>query len=163
MRQDRKISKRRGRRRELGQALIEFSLVMSILLVPIVAGMAGFAAYLGNFLALTDAVSFGAKQLSVNRGAGSLDPCALVTTAVTQSYRAAATETGTPTPTVTLTIYNAAGTVTGTANSSGSCTSYATDMVQGGTIMVSATEATQSIFGSYGSFSIKAQTQEMVQ
>lgn len=161
--------KRGGRRRDLGQAMIEFSLAMSILLVPIVMGVAGFAAYLGNYIALTDAVSYGARELSMSRGASTTfvnDPCALVTNVVNNAYKAAAIESGTPTLTVTLTVYDASGAVdSGFPNSSGSCsgTTYLNDLVIGGTVKVNVTHITQSIFGSFGSFTIAAQTQEMVQ
>ena len=121
MSQNRGILKCRGRRRELGQAMIEVSLVLSFVLVPIVMGMAGFAAYLGNFMALTDAVSYGAKELSMSRGAVSLDPCKVVTTAVTNAYKAAAVETATPTLTVTLTLYSA-GSTTASYTSGGATT-----------------------------------------
>jgi len=163
MNQNRGSSKRRGRRNDLGQALVEFSLVMSLLLVPIVLGMAGFAAYLSNFLALTDAVSMSAKQLAANRGANNLDPCGLVSTAITQAYKVAAMESATPTLTVTLTISNPAGTVTAGPTSATSCTTDAQYVVQGGNIKVSATHTVQSIFPSFGSFAISARSQEYVQ
>ena len=172
MNQNRGSLKRRGRRNDLGQAMIEFSLVMSLLLVPIVVGMAGFATYIGNFLALTDAVSFGAKQLAASRGANNLDPCALLSSttttppgAVIQAYRAAAVESATPSLTITLTIYSTTGGITGngTPTTSTNCKSAAPFVVQGGTVKVSATHTTQSIFGSYGSFTISAQSQERVQ
>ena len=159
--------KRRGRRRDLGQAMIEFSLVMSFLLVPIVMGVAGFAAYLGNFIALTDAVSYGARELSMSRGAmGVTDPCLLVKNVVTNAYKAAAIESATPTLTVALTVMvpGPGGTVTTYGpNSSGNCTSYLNYLVIGGTVKVNVTHTTQSIFGTFGSFTIAAQTQELVQ
>ena len=72
-------------------------------------------------MALTDAVSYGAKELSMSRGAVSLDPCKVVTTAVTNAYKAAAVETATPTLTVTLTLYSA-GSTTASYTSGGATT-----------------------------------------
>jgi Flp pilus assembly protein TadG len=72
---------RRVRGNARGQALVEFALVISFLLVPMVVGMGALTGYLRTYIALTDAVSVAAQSLAVSRGE-TLDPCALVVSAV---------------------------------------------------------------------------------
>lgn len=63
---------RSGRRREEGQALVEFALVFPILML-IMLGILKFGILYNNYLQLTDAVRSGARQLAIERGQG--DPC----------------------------------------------------------------------------------------
>jgi len=67
-------------RKQKGQSLVEFALVMPLLLL-VVTGIAAFGIYLNNYMALTDAVSTGARLLAINRGQ-TTDPCALTVLAV---------------------------------------------------------------------------------
>jgi len=154
------IDRSRGER---GATMVEFALVMSFLLVPIVVGVAGFAVYLSNYLALTDAVSIGTRQAATGGWLPGADPCALATAAATAAYKAGSFESTTPSLTPTLTVYGPTGTVTGAANTATSCPTYAPYIVPGATVEVSISHPTQSIFSSYGSFTVKAQAETVVQ
>jgi Flp pilus assembly protein TadG len=59
-------------RREDGQALVEFALVLPILLM-IATGITSFGLVFYRYITLTDAVHAGARKLSLGRGAP--DPC----------------------------------------------------------------------------------------
>ncbi len=67
-------------RKEKGQSLVEFALVLPLLLL-VVTGITTFGLLINNYLALTDAVSTGARYLAINRGQ-TTDPCALTATTV---------------------------------------------------------------------------------
>jgi hypothetical protein len=73
---------RRARRREAGQALVEFTLILPVLLALLV-GILKFGILYHNYITLTDAVRVGARQLSLGRGLP--DPC---TPAVTRTINA---------------------------------------------------------------------------
>lgn len=69
---------RRSKLRQLliqdrGQSLVEFALTVPFLLL-IVTGIAAFGIAFNNYLMLTEAVSVGARQLTVSRGQ-TTDPC----------------------------------------------------------------------------------------
>jgi Flp pilus assembly protein TadG len=68
----------RKRRREEGQAMVEFALMLPVLLVILLAIMQ-FGLMFNNYLTLTDAVRTGARQLALSRGlpATPSDPCVL--------------------------------------------------------------------------------------
>lgn len=59
-------------RRERGQALIEFALVLPVLMLLVLGIIKGGALY-NNYLQLTDAVRIGDRQLAIERGQTS--PC----------------------------------------------------------------------------------------
>jgi Flp pilus assembly protein TadG len=82
-------------RREDGQALIEFVLVLPILLM-LATAITSFGLTFYRYIALTDAVRAGARTLSLGRG--SPDPC---TPAITETKNSANTP-GVPVPTVQL-------------------------------------------------------------
>lgn len=69
--------------KQLGQALIEFTIAMPLLLL-LTTGMVSFAFALHNFLVLTNAVDSGAQLLSISRGQ-TTDPCATAYTAITNA------------------------------------------------------------------------------
>jgi Flp pilus assembly protein TadG len=68
----------RNNRREDGQALVEFALLLPVLLIVLLAIMQ-FGLLFQNYLTLTDAVRAGSRVLAVGRG--SSDPCAAAVTA----------------------------------------------------------------------------------
>lgn len=76
----RSIGERGRSRKQKGQALIEFALVVPVLLL-VVTGITTFSIYLAQILMLTDAVSVGARFLSINRGQ-TTDPCNLTAVAI---------------------------------------------------------------------------------
>ncbi len=110
-------------RRENGQALVEFSLVLPILLV-VMLGLMKFGLLFENYLTLTDAVRAGARQLAIGRGGS--DPCAAAVTA-TQNAGGSLSLSGRVT--TSITVNNANGTT---------CTS-STALVSGNSATVTAT------------------------
>ena len=74
------------RRREDGQAMIEFALIMPVLML-LVVGIIKLGVVYSHYITLTDAVRVGARQLSLSRGYPT-DPCAA---AVTRTINAANT------------------------------------------------------------------------
>lgn len=146
---EKKKSLRTGRRR--GQSLVEFSLSMPILLI-IVTGMVGFGLALYNNLVLTNGVNIGAQTLAASRGQTS-DPCATASSAV---------QTASP----SLVSSNLSYTIilNGTTYTGTTCTSGATNMVQGATLQVSATyPCVLPIYGMKHSCSLGALTAELIQ
>lgn len=67
-------------RREEGQSLLEFALTVPVLLL-VVTGIMAFGIAFNNYMTLTEAVSVGARQLTVSRGQ-TLDPCQTFSNAV---------------------------------------------------------------------------------
>jgi Flp pilus assembly protein TadG len=63
-----------------GQSLIESALIFPILLL-IVTGVTAFGLAFNNYIALTNAVGVGARQLAISRGQ-TLDPCSTASTAI---------------------------------------------------------------------------------
>lgn len=57
----------RRRRRESGQAMVEFALVLPVLLIVLLA-ILRFGLLFENYLTLTDAVRSGARTLAIGRG-----------------------------------------------------------------------------------------------
>jgi Flp pilus assembly protein TadG len=84
-------------RREDGQALVEFALVLPILLM-LATGITSFGLTFYRYITLTDAVRAGARTFSLGRG--SPDPC---TPAVQETVNSADTP-GVPVPTVHLVV-----------------------------------------------------------
>ena len=144
--------------------MVEFALVMSAMIVVLVVGLAGYALYLGNYLTLKDALSVSARQVAISAGLTGVDPCGIAKTAVTAAYQAGAFESVAPTMTPTVTIYPPPGGLgTTVTNSTGTCSGYLTNLVPGATVEVSVSHATQSLFGSYGGFTINGQAESIVQ
>lgn len=71
MRQNREAQRREAgmRCKQRGQALVEFALVISFLLVPTVVGLGALTGYIRSYIALTDAVSIAAQTLFGQPGA----------------------------------------------------------------------------------------------
>lgn len=115
---------------ERGSATVELALVVPIMLL-MVTGIYSFGTYLQQYLALTDAVNIGAKLLSINRG-NTLDPCALVYTAVTNA--APSLVPGSMTFSYTLNGVSESGS---SCSSSSSTTGAPSHLVQGTPITVS--------------------------
>ncbi len=66
--------------REDGQSLVEFAVTLPGLLL-VVTGIMAFSIAFNNYMTLTEAVSVGARQLTVSRGQ-TLDPCQTFSSAV---------------------------------------------------------------------------------
>jgi Flp pilus assembly protein TadG len=66
---------------EAGQALIEFYMVLPLMLI-LTTGILMFGIAMNNYLALTNAVSIGARTVAVNAGL-TLDPCSVASQAIT--------------------------------------------------------------------------------
>lgn len=173
-----RAGRRLAGRRQKGSSLIEFALVMTFMLVPTTVGLAEFATYLSNYLALTDAVATGARKLAISRGTN--NPCNVVGPVVTSMYAAAAIEGGGSTPvlnfSITLTpVGGTALTQTFTTTSSStpaSCysattplTGFPSDLSQGAVATVKAYYTPTLIFNAFPSLAmpIEAQTSEIVQ
>jgi len=142
----------RGKRPDAGNALIEFTLVMTILLL-VSTGLVSFGFALHNHLILTNAVNTGAQQLALSRGQTS-DPCATASTAITSAA---------PTLSSNLTL---SFVINGTSYSSTtSCPSGASNMVQGASAQVTATyPCVLAVFQEkYASCSLQSQVTEVIQ
>ena len=72
-----------GRKRNDGQALVEFAWVLPLLMLVMVA-ILKFGIFFYNYITLCNAVNTAARTLSVNRGAGTGPPtaCSLAVTAL---------------------------------------------------------------------------------
>lgn len=115
---------RTGRKRaSRGNALIEFTLIMPLLLL-LATGMVSFGFALENELQLTNAVNLGAQAVAFSRGQ-TTDPCATGYTAI--SNAAPALTSG-----LSLTFVINGTTYSGVT----SCTAGASNMVQGATVEV---------------------------
>lgn len=144
---------RTGRKRaSRGNALIEFTLVMPILLA-VSTGMVSFGFALQNQLALTNAVSLGAQAVAFSRGQTS-DPCATGYTAITNA--APALTSG-----LSLTFVINGTTYSGVT----SCAAGASNMVQGATVEITgAYPVTLAVFSqSFAPGYLVAKTSEYIQ
>jgi Flp pilus assembly protein TadG len=139
-----------GNRR--GQSLVEFSVAMPLLLVT-VTGMLSFGLAMHNYLVLTNGVSVGAQTLAMSRGQ-TTDPCATAVAAVEASA-----------PSLTPGSLSFTIVINGTSYTSTSCTSGATNMVQGTTAQITASyPCTFAIYGmSGGTCGLQTQSSEMIQ
>jgi Flp pilus assembly protein TadG len=153
-------------RKQRGSALVEFAVVMTFMLLPLVVGMTTFAIFLDNYMVLTEATNVGARQLAVGRNA-TADPCTMVTAAITNSYKSGAIESATPALTFTIVMDNKSqtyGPTTGVFSCTGTPTSGGPSyLVQNTTATVTVTHQIASIFPGFGNFEIKAQSSELVQ
>jgi len=148
-----RVSRHRSKRAGIrGQSLIEFTLVMPFLLL-VATGMVSFGLALHNDLVLTNAVNTGAQLLAFSRGQ-TTDPCATATTAITNA--APSLYSG-----LSLTFV-----INGTTYSSTtSCTSAASNMVQGATAQVTGSyPCVIAIVGAnYPSCTLRSQVTEYIQ
>jgi hypothetical protein len=69
------------RRGEQGRSLVETALVLSLVVLPLTTGILVFGVAMNNYLQLTNAVSIGARAMSLNGGI-TLDPCAVAVNAI---------------------------------------------------------------------------------
>lgn len=116
---------------EQGQAMVEFALILPALLL-ITTGIMIFGYAMNNYLQLTNAVSVGARTVSINAGL-TKDPCATASNAVI------AAAPGLNPALLTFSYTFNGTTTTGTSCSSSSVTTgYAADLASGSTVTVSA-------------------------
>jgi Flp pilus assembly protein TadG len=154
------LGKARLARDERGQAMVEFAMTVPIMLL-LLAAILVLGVVFNNYLALTNATTAGAQQLSISRGQTS-DPCATTS----QTIQAAA-----PNLTGGLTYSIAFGSgnpVTyGSAFTGTSCTSATADLVSGDTAKVTVTYPCSLVI--YGTnyapsgCTLTAQTAELIQ
>lgn len=153
--------------KQKGQSLVEFALVMPVLLL-VVTGIAAFGIYLSHYIALTDAVSTGARLLAISRGqttypptGGVPDPCALTVNAIEQAAPFMAPSS------MTFTFVLNGVSFTGTSCSSSSTSTGASgDLVQGKPAQVTVTyPCNMAVYGHnyFPGCTFKAQTTEIVQ
>jgi Flp pilus assembly protein TadG len=170
MKQKRESSIGRAHRNQRGQALIEFALVISFMLVPMVVGMSVFTSFLGNYLVLTDAVSIAAQDLAASRGQfgpTTPTPCQKVVTDVGGGGQGAAPYLTTSDFTFALTIAGSNGTSTTPLApvATFSCGAVAaSDMTKGGSVTLTVKYASPYLLTSYGpGYTITASSSEIVQ
>lgn len=142
-----------------GNALIEMALVLPMLMLMLTA-VCSFGIMLTNYISLTDAVSTGARQLSISRQQ-TTDPCAITVSSV----QAAAPQLKAASMTFTLVLNGT--TYSGTScSSSSNTTGAAGNLVQGGTAQVTVTyPCNLAVYGKNfaPSCTLVAQTTELVQ
>jgi Flp pilus assembly protein TadG len=140
-------------RRERGQSLIEFTLVMPMMFV-LVTGMLSFGIAMHDFLVLTNGVNAGAQLLAESRGQ-TTDPCATAYGAI----HSAAPSLNTSNLTLNFVINGTSYPATT------SCPTGASNMVEGTTAQVGASYPCK--LGVYGlavpSCSLATQTAELIQ
>jgi Flp pilus assembly protein TadG len=150
---------------EEGQALLEFTICLPILLL-VVTGIFTFGIVLNNYLVLTNAVTIGAQQLALSRGQ-TTDPCATTVTAV--SGASLNLTAATLSYTIILNGNSYSGTSSGfspTCSSSSPTTGAAGNLSQGTPAQVTVTyPCNLAVYGAnYGlNCTLKATTTELVQ
>jgi Flp pilus assembly protein TadG len=156
--------RRRCGRNQSGQALVEFALSLTFLMIPLVVGLGTFAIFLANYLTLTDAVNVGARQLAISRNMypTTNDPCTPASQAVINAYQAGAIESSTPSLQITITLNNGAQSY-GPGTTPVVACANTTGMVQGTSATVYVTHQINSIFPAFGNFNISAKTTEIIQ
>lgn len=122
-------------RREDGNALVEFAIVLPMMMV-VITGLFSFGITINNRLELTQAVGSGAQYLQLIRSSTS-DPCKDVASAVRGN--AINLHPGNLNLSVTLTDNNGNTTTQSGAAASFSCAGTQSSLVTGGTATVSAT------------------------
>lgn len=146
----RSFKKIAGSRR--GQSLVEFTLAAPLLLIT-ATGMVSFGFALYEQIVLTYGVNAGAQVLALSRGQ-TTDPCATATSAVESAA-----------PSLASSRLSFTFVINGTSYTSTSCTSGASNMVQGATAQVSAIYP--CVLAVYGlnapSCNLGAKTAEMIQ
>jgi Flp pilus assembly protein TadG len=137
---------------EQGQAVIEFTLVVPILL-SVMTGMLCFGIAIHNYLILTNGVNIGAQLLAISRGQ-TTDPCATASAAISAAAPSLSSS-------ISLTFV-----IDGTTYSSTtSCTAGAANMVQGAAAQITATyPCSLGIFDmTVHSCNLQTQTAEFIQ
>jgi hypothetical protein len=66
---------------EEGASLVEFAIVSSMLLLPLITFIMSFGSFMTNQMQLINAVDVGARTVSVNGGM-TLDPCSIASSAI---------------------------------------------------------------------------------
>jgi Flp pilus assembly protein TadG len=149
------------RRGEQGQSLVETALVLSLVVLPLTTGILVFGVAMNNYLQLTNAVSIGARTLSLNAGL-TTNPCAVAVSAI----EAAAPNLTPANLTFSFTL-NGVGYSGTSCSSSSLSTGAAGNLSSGSTATVTATYPLNlSIFGKIFSASnavLKATSTELVQ
>lgn len=116
-------------RREDGQALVEFALVLPILLM-VATGLTSFGLVFYHYITIEDAVRAGARELSLGRGnsaAAPNDPC---NQAINETYNSAI-DAGLAKSDIHLVVNNVA--------TSAPCSGIGTNWTQGNQVTVTAT------------------------
>lgn len=114
-------------RRDEGQSLIEFALVLPVFML-MVTGIFVFGIAYNNWLVLTDATSLGGRTVAISRG-NTLDPCATAASAISSAS-----------PGLNSSLITYSFVINGTSYSGSSCSSSSTtqgaagNLIQGGTI-----------------------------
>jgi Flp pilus assembly protein TadG len=141
-----------------GQALIEFTLVMPVLLL-MMTGMLSFGFALHNYLVLANGVTAGAQLLAISRGQ-TTDPCATAYAAVKSASLGLTTANLSMTVVINGTTY-----LPPTPPSTPSCTAGAAEMVQGTSTEVAATyPCILAIVGmKFSACTLQMQTAELIQ
>jgi Flp pilus assembly protein TadG len=139
-------------RRRRGQSLVEFSLIMPVLFLAM-TGMLSFGMTMHDYLALTNGVNSGAQVLSMSRGQ-TTDPCATASAAVQSAA-----------PSLTSANLSYTISVNGTSYTGTTCTTAATNMLQGTSAQV--TVGYPCVLAVYGmnapACGLKATTAELIQ
>lgn len=107
---------------EDGQAAVEMALTLPILLL-VVTGILAFGLTMNNYLALTDGVSIGGRQLAISRG-NTTDPCATAVSAITAAA-----------PNLTLSKLSFTFVLNGTTYTGTSCSSSSTTTGAAGNLL----------------------------
>jgi Flp pilus assembly protein TadG len=145
---------RRRLRREDGQSLVEFAIVLPVLLM-IVTGIIQFGSLYNKYITLTDAARNGAQTLAIGRGLG--NPCGPAVTQTTNSASAIGL-TSAQVTTSFSSIQDTCGTSPYTGVNSG-------NEVAGDQAIVTASQpATLNVFGvGFFSFNLSASASDAVQ
>lgn len=153
---------------ESGQALLEFSLCLPVLLL-VVTGVCSFGIYLSQYLVLTNGVTVAAQALALDRGQ-TTDPCADTLNAFTGAAPTLNPNKATYSIVLNGTTYSSSvgtqGTTTFSCSSSSTSTGAAANLVQGTPATVTVNyPCTLSVYGKniIPVCSIKSQTAESVQ
>jgi hypothetical protein len=149
------------RRGEQGQSLVETALVLSFVVLPLTTGILVFGVAMNNYLQLTNAVSIGARTLSLNAGL-TTNPCAVAASAIE-----AAAPNLTPANLTFSFTFNGFNYGSASCGSASTSTGAALNLASGTTATVTATYPLNlSIFGKVFSASnavLKATSTELVQ
>ena len=146
------VKMRSGRKRSsAGNALVEFTILMPLLMVTM-TGMVAFGFSLHNEIVLSNAVNLGAQALAFSRGQ-TTDPCATAYAAITAAA-----------PSLTSGI-SVSYVINGTSYSATTtCAAGAAEMTQGTSVQVTATyPCALGVYGQSYSCTLKSQTTEIIQ
>ena len=128
----RRLIRRALLRRDDGQSLVEFAMVVPVFLI-LVIGIFQFAIAYNNWLILTEATSLGGRAVGISRGS-TLDPCSTASTAIIGAA-----------PSLTSSQLTYSLVLNGTTYAGASCTSSSTttgsagNLIQGGSALLTVT------------------------